>query len=347
MPTFSPHTVTGESLYEKLKHVRIGGNTCLFTPEKCAELAPLANDILHLKREKNAVILAHSYVSPEILYSVADFVGDSYQLSKDAASTSADTIVFSAVKFMADTAKILSPQKQVLVPSKLNGCTLADAITGAQVAELRKTYPDYTFVCYINTTADVKAQCDVCVTSSNVAKIVAAIPNHNIYFLPDRLMAKNLINELRANGIDKNIPYWDGTCYVHQEYDVELIHYLRSAYKDDLRVVSHPECDETVAQASDFVGSTSQMMRYVTDTNADAYFMLTECGLSSRLQIEHPNKKFVGTCTMCKYMKSNTLADIKRVLTAPDPDDIISIPPDTLSAAKRCIDAMFMYAEKR
>ncbi len=337
--------ITGADLYNRLKDVKLGGNICLFTKEKCDTLAPLVNRIETLKKEKNAVVLAHSYVGPEIISTVADFSGDSYELSKWAKTTDATTIVFVAVKFMAETAKLLNPTKQVLVPSKRNGCSLADSITGTDVQRLRTIYPDHTFVCYINTTVDVKAQCDVCVTSSNVFDIVKAIPNDKIYFLPDRLMGENLINRLKHDGVSKDIQLWDGTCYVHEEYDPDLIEYLRLSHPG-LKVASHPECNPGVVAASDFVGSTSQMLKFVDETEASAYFLLTECGLTSRLQLSHPNKKFVGSCTMCKYMKSNTLSDIIRVLESPDSDDVITLNPTDIIGADRCVAEMFRYVDQ-
>lgn len=335
--------ITAELLFEKLKHVRVGAESCIFTQERCEKLTPLINEIHALKAKKNAVILAHSYVSPEIVYGVADYTGDSFELSKRARESSADTIVFSAVKFMADTAKLLSPDKTVLVPSKFNGCTLADSITGAQVRALRAQYPDHAFVCYINTTAEVKAECDICVTSSNVYDIITKYPSDKIYFLPDRLMGQNIKNELQFRGVNKEILFSDGRCYVHEAYDPEMIEYLRFEHPG-VRVLSHPECSSGVVEFSDFVGSTSQMMQYVKNQEAPSFFMLTECGLTHRLQVEVPEKKFIGSCTMCKYMKSNTLSDILRVLKQPDAQDIIEIPTDVADRARRCIDQMFRYA---
>ncbi len=337
--------MTPEALHEKLKHVSVGGTTCLYTPEKCEELAPLINEINILKKEKNAVILVHSYVSPEIIYGVSDFVGDSYGLSKDAMNTDADTIIFVAVKFMGDTAKILSPSKEVLIPSELNGCSLADSINGEDVRTLRAQFPDHTFICYINTTAEVKAECDLCVTSSNVYDIVERYPNDKIYFLPDRLMGLNVIEEMKSRGVEKDIQLWDGTCYVHEEYDPDMITHLRNEHSD-IRVLAHPECSPGVLADSDFVGSTSQLLNYMKSADAEAFLMLTECGLTGRLQVEMPDKKFVGSCTMCKYMKSNTLQDIKRVLTNPTDRDRIVIDEDILERAKNCITEMFRWAEK-
>lgn len=338
--------LTAKQLYETLKDVKVGSEVCQYSLKKCEELVPLINEINNLKEKKNAVILAHSYVTPEIVYGVADFVGDSYKLSKDAVTTKADTIVFAAVRFMGETAQILNPQKKVLIPGRLDGCTLADAINASQVRELRKRYPDYTFVCYINTTAEVKAECDVCVTSANVYTIVQNIPNNKIYFLPDKFMGINLINEMKKRGVKKDIKYFNGTCYVHEEYNIDAIDKVRMEYPD-AKIVSHPECNEDVVAHSDFVGSTEQMLDYMRKTPSKKFLMLTECGLSSRLQVEFPDKKLVGSCMLCRYMKSNTLDDILRVLKNPLPQDYVRISDETRQKALKCIEAMFIYAEAK
>jgi quinolinate synthase len=334
--------ITPESLFEKLKNIKIGGTTCLFTEEKCKELAPKINEINRLKKEKNAVILAHSYVSPEIIYGVADAVGDSFELSKIAQQTTANTIVFAAVRFMADTAKLLNPTKEVFIPGRNNGCSLADSITASDVKTLKKQYPNHTFVCYINTSAEVKAECDVCVTSSNVYDILSKIPNDKIYFLPDKLMAINAQDELKKRGVQKTIDYWDGTCYVHEDYDVDMVTYLRKQHPD-IDVVSHPECNAGVLNASDFVGSTSQIIKHVKESKHNKFLILTECGLTGRLKTEAPNKTFIGSCTLCKYMKSNTLNDILRVLTAPEPNDKIVLSESVQEKALACLTEMFRY----
>jgi quinolinate synthase len=338
--------MTGAELFEKLQHVRISGGACAYTLEKCEAMAPLVNAINALKKERNAVILAHSYVSPEIVYGVADFTGDSYALAKDATRTQADIIVFAAVRFMGETAKILNPGKQVLIPGRDSGCTLADAVNGEDVRRLRKQFPEHTFVCYINTTADVKAECDVCVTSSNVYHIVETIPNDKIYFLPDKLMGQNLRDEMGRRGVVKDIQIYDGTCYVHEEYDPEMIRFLRLKFPG-VKVLSHPECSPGVAKASDYVGSTSQMLDYVEKSKDTRFAMLTECGLSSRLQVEFPDKQIVGSCTMCKFMKSNSLEGILRVLLKPRPEDEVTLDEDVRVRAQRCIDAMFDYVENK
>src|SRR3989338_9982169 len=232
MKTAEQHLITAEQLHAKLQHIKVGGNVCHYSLKKCEELAPLVNEINELKEEQNAVILVHSYVSPEIIYGVGDFSGDSYDLSKDAMSTDADIIVFAAVRFMGETAKILNPHKEVLIPGLLDGCTLADSINANQVRNLRKEFPGYTFVCYINTSAEVKAECDVCVTSANVYTIVENIPGDRIYFLPDKLMGQNLVKEMERRGVRKVIRYFDGTCYVHEEYDPQQIFRIRTEYPD-------------------------------------------------------------------------------------------------------------------
>jgi len=338
--------MTPEELHEKLRDVRINSQACHYTLEKCATLVPVINAINALKKEKNAVILAHSYVAPEILYGVADYTGDSYGLSKDAQRTDADIIVFAAVKFMGETAKILNPGKEVLIPGDDPACSLADAVTGEDVRKLRAVYPEHAFVCYINTTAEVKAECDVCVTSSNVYDIVAALPNRRVVFLPDKLMGKNLQAEMTRRGVDKEIVLYDGVCYVHEQYNPEMIRHMRVKFPG-VKVVSHPECPPGVLKASDYVGSTTQMMDYVAKSKDEQFLMLTECGLSGRLQVEHPEKKIVGSCTLCRYMKSNTLSGILRVLMKPTEKDRILLDEGLRLKALRSIEAMFRYAEAK
>ncbi|MDE2028268.1 MAG: quinolinate synthase NadA, partial [Candidatus Omnitrophica bacterium] len=208
--------ITAEQLYEKLKNIKLGASVCQYSLRKCEELVPLINEINELKEQKNAVILAHSYITPEVIYGVADFVGDSYKLSRDAMATEARTIVFVAVRFMGETAKILNPEKEVLIPALQDGCSLADSIDAQTVRDLRRQYPEHTFICYINTTAQVKAECDVTVTSANVYKVAENVPNDKIYFLPDKFMGQNLKNYMERRGIKKDIQYYSGTCYVHE-----------------------------------------------------------------------------------------------------------------------------------
>ncbi len=336
--------ITAEKLYEKLKDIQVGNPVCRFTQEHCELLLPTISRIEDLKREKNAIILVHNYVAPQIFYSVADYTGDSYGLSKNAKESDADVIVFSAVRFMAETAKILNPEKTVLDPNPNGGCSLADGITAQDVTRLRKEFPGYTFVCYINTTAEVKAQCDVCVTSSNVYAIIEKIPNDKIYFLPDKLMGENVINHLKEKGVNKDIRLWDGTCYVHEEYQPESIDQVRRNF-EGVEILVHPECNSSVVGKADYVGSTSQMLNHVRESQRDSFFLLTECGLTGLLQSEFPEKTFAGSCTLCKYMKSNSLEDILNVLENPSPHSIIEIDPETQRRALNCVNQMFCYAD--
>ena len=336
--------VTAEKLYEKLKAIHVGNPICQFTKENCELLLPAIERIEKLKHEKNAIILAHNYVAPQIFYSVADYTGDSYGLSKKAKESDADVIVFAAVRFMAETAKILNPKKIVLDPNPNGGCSLADGITNTDVINLRQQFPDHTFVCYINTTASVKAECDVCVTSSNVYKIIEKIPNDKIYFLPDKLMGENVIQNLKAKGVKKNIKLWEGTCYVHEEYQPENIDQVRKNF-NGIEVLVHPECSSAVVNKADYIGSTSQMLNHVRKSDRDSFFLLTECGLTGVLQSEFPQKTFAGGCTMCKYMKSNSLEDILNVLENPSPKNIIKIDLDTQKRALQCVNRMFEYAD--
>jgi len=313
--------------------------------DNCREIAPLTLEINRLKQEKNAVILTHSYVDPEIIYGVGDFAGDSYYLSDKAREAKADVIVFAGVVFMAETAKILSPSAQVVVPDRGSGCSLADSITGADVRALKALYPDAAVVCYINSTAEVKAESDVCVTSSNVFDIVAALPQRRILFVPDRLMADNLRRELQSRGVDKEVVSSDGTCMVHEEFTAEQIAEAREAFPG-LKVVAHPECTPEVAEIADFVGSTSAMMAYVRKSEAPYYLMLTECGLVGRLAVEDPEKNFIGGCRLCPYMKMNSLKKIRDALADPQPDQIITLDEELRLRAARCIDRMFELAPK-
>ena len=315
-----------------------------WTYERCLKTAPLTLEIQALKEAREAIILAHSYVEPEIIYGVSDYTGDSYKLSRDAQRASSSMIVFSGVVFMAETAKILNPQSTVVVPDHGSGCSLADSLTGAQLRELKQSVPDAGVVCYINCNADVKAECDVCVTSTNVYDIIARMPQQRILFVPDKLMAENIRVEMRRRGIDKEILTSDGTCMVHDQFNHELIDEARIRYPG-LRVVSHPECLPEVTAKSDFVGSTSAMMNYVVDTDAPYFMMLTECGLVSRLEVENPEKTFIGSCKLCPYMKMNSLEKIRDVLLQPRPEQIVELEEFIRSRAEHSIQRMFDMTE--
>lgn len=335
--------VEAERLLRSMMHVECDPRGKKWNLDTCREIAPLTLEINRLKAEKGAVILAHSYVEPEIIYGVADFRGDSYFLSMKAKEAHAKMIVFAGVVFMAETAKILSPEATVVVPDRESGCSLADSITGADLRKLKAAYPDATVVCYINSTAEVKAESDVCVTSGNVYHIVSNLPAKRILFVPDRLMGQNLRDELKRRGVDKDIITSDGTCMVHDEFTPEDIAQARRQFPG-LKVVSHPECTPEVARVSDFVGSTGAMMKYVKSTGAPYYLMLTECGLVGRLQVEAPEKAFIGGCRLCPYMKLNSLEKIRDALRAPRSNQIITLDEDMRKRALRCIERMFELA---
>lgn len=332
-----------ERLLRSMMHVDCDPRGKKWNYEACREIAPLTLEINRLKAEQGAIILAHSYVEPEIIYGVADFRGDSYFLSMKAREARAKAIVFAGVVFMAETAKILSPEARVLVPDRGSGCSLADSITGEDVRKLKALYPDATVVCYINSTAEVKAESDVCVTSGNVYHIVSHLPADRILFVPDRLMGQNLRDELKRRGVRKEIITSDGTCVVHDEFTAADIAAARVQFPG-LKVVAHPECTPEVATAADFVGSTGAMMKYVKSTAAPYFLMLTECGLVGRLQVEAPEKAFIGGCRLCPYMKLNSLEKVRDVLRAPRPDQVVTLDEDVRRRAARCIDRMFELA---
>ncbi|PCJ62076.1 MAG: quinolinate synthase [Planctomycetota bacterium] len=327
-------------LFQHLETVK-GGACSEWTLEACRLIAPTTLEINELKKEKNAIILAHSYVDPEIVYGVSDLKGDSYALSLDARNTNADIIIFAGVVFMAETAKILSPEAQVLVPDHESGCSLADSLTGEELVVLKKKYPDAAVVCYINCTADVKAECDVCVTSSNVHHIIESLPEKKILFVPDKLMGKNIQIEMDKRGVDKEIITSDGTCIVHDVFDTSFIDAARKKHPE-IKVVAHPECTPEVANAADYVGSTGGMMDYVKNSGFKSFMMLTECGLVNRLESEAPDKEFIGSCKFCPYMKKNNLYNILQLLKdGPSKNQIIEVNEEIRIKAKASIDKMF------
>jgi quinolinate synthase len=329
-----------DRLLRALMHVECDPRGRKWNLDTCRAIAPLTLEINRLKKEKDAVILTHSYVEPEIVYGVGDFKGDSYFLSLAAKKAQAKIILFAGVVFMAETAKILSPAATVIVPDRGSGCSLADSIDGDGVRKLKAVYPDATVVCYINSTADVKAESDVCVTSGNVYHIVANLAARRILFVPDRLMADNVRTELKRRGVDKEIISSDGTCMVHDQFTPAQIVEARAQFPG-LKVVAHPECTEEVAKLADFVGSTGAMMKYVKTTPAPYFLMLTECGLVGRLEVESPEKNFIGGCRLCPYMKLNSLEKIRDALLAPRPDQIVTLDEGLRLRGARCIERMF------
>lgn len=331
--------MSAELLYNKLKNIRSANPLCAYDLDRCRRLYPLIEEINALKHKKNALILAHTYVHPDIIYGVADHTGDSFGLAKAAKQADCDIIVFPSVRFMAETAKILNPSKIVIDPNPNGKCSLADSIDTETVYKLREQYPHHTFVCYINTTAAVKAACDVCVTSSNALKVLENIPSDKIYFLPDKLMGQNLKNSLKG----KELLYYSGTCYVHEEYQPEQIDFIRTSFPN-ATVLAHPECHPDVASKADVVSSTTGMIDYIKTHGKGPFLVLTECGVSSRIQAEYPEAELIGSCIMCKYMRSNSLEAIRQALLDPLPSQIIEIDPQVQKGALSCLEAMFSYS---
>ncbi|MFX1506058.1 MAG: quinolinate synthase NadA [Promethearchaeota archaeon] len=315
-------------LYDKLKTIH-------WSKEDCMLIAPLTLEINRLKEQKNAVILAHSYQMPQIIFGVADFVGDSLGLSRQAMNVDADIIVFCGVRFMAETAKLVNPERTVLLPSFEAGCSLAEGITAKDVQKLRLQYVDIPIVCYVNTTAAVKAECDVCVTSANAVEVIKQLDSETVIFLPDRHMTQNL-----GPLTGKKIIGWDAECIVHDQFTREQVQHLREQYKD-IKILAHSECDPSVAAEADLVGSTGDMIQYVKSSPAQNFALITECGLSGRLQIECPEKTFFGTCILCPYMKTITLENILQVLKSPHRTQIIDIPKNIQIRAQRSLERMF------
>ncbi|MFX1254052.1 MAG: quinolinate synthase NadA [Promethearchaeota archaeon] len=328
--TFSKEEIQAETdrLLEKMKIHK-------WTREECANIAPLTLEINKLKKEKNAVVLAHSYQTAQIIFGIGDFVGDSYGLSKEAMNIDADIIVFCGVEFMAETAKLLNPDKTVLLPSKEAGCSLADGITPEDVRKLKKKHPGIPVVCYINTTAAVKAECDVCITSANAAKVVKQLDSDRIIFIPDKYMVEN-IEPLTG----KKLIGWDAECIVHNQFTTEDIKRLRESY-DGIKILAHTECDPSVAAEADLVGGTGDMIRYVQSSNSDTFALITECGLADRLRVEFPDKNFYGSCILCPYMKKINLENTLQVLLEPFPEQIIEIPEEIAGRARKSLERMF------
>ena len=266
--------------------------------------APYIYKINKLKKEKNAVILAHNYQTPEIYHGISDFSADSLALAVEAAKTKADIIVMCGVHFMAETAKLMSPNKKVLLPDMKAGCSLSSSITGEDVRKLKKQYPGVPVVSYVNTSADVKAETDVCCTSANAVKIVNSLGVKKVIFLPDDYLAKYV-----ASQTDVEIISWKGTCEVHEQFNDVEINEIRKN-NPGIKIIAHPECPPDVIKASDFAGSTSGMIKYVRDNQPEKVMMVTECSMSDNVQVDNPNVKFIRPCNLCPHMKKITLPKI-------------------------------------
>ena len=275
---------------------------------------PLINQINMLKKSKNAVILAHNYQTPDIFFGVADIVGDSLALAKEAQNTKADIIVLAGVHFMAETAKLMNPEKTVLIPDAEAGCSLADSITAEDVCELRRKYPGVPVVTYVNTTAEVKAECDITCTSGNAVEVVESLGVDKVIVVPDKYLASWIDSQT-----DVEIITWDGRCQVHEEFTPKEINGFKDVYPG-LKIIVHPECPENIIELADFVGSTQKMINYVQDNQPEKVMLVTECSMSDNVSAANPNVEFIRPCHLCPYMKMITLEKIRDSLMTLKPE---------------------------
>ncbi|MBD1157685.1 quinolinate synthase NadA [Pelagibacterales bacterium SAG-MED17] len=266
--------------------------------------APYIHRINQLKKEKNAIVLAHNYQTPEIYHGVSDVAADSLALAIEAAKTKADIIVMAGVHFMAETSKLMSPEKKVLLPDMDAGCSLSSSVTGKDVRLLKEKYPGVPVVSYVNTSADVKAETDICCTSANAVKIVESLGVKKVIFLPDDYLAKYVASQTHVE-----IIAWKGICMVHDQFNEKEINDIREK-NPGIKIIAHPECPPEVIKASDFAGSTGGMINYVKNNQPQKVMMVTECSMSDNIQVENPNVEFIRPCNLCPHMKKITLPKI-------------------------------------
>lgn len=288
--------------------------------------------ILELKRKRNAVILAHNYQTPEIFHGVADIVGDSLALARKAMEVEADVIVLAGVHFMAETAKLLNPEKTVLIPDMAAGCSLADSITPEDIALLRKAYPGVPVVTYVNTSAAVKAASDICCTSGNARQVVESLGVPRVLMLPDEYLAKNVARETNVELIA-----WRGHCEVHELFTADDIRELRESHPGVI-VLAHPECPPEVVDAADFSGSTAVMSDYVSRERPARVVLLTECSMSDNVAVHHPDVEFIRPCNLCPHMKRITLGNIRTALEENRHE--VTVDPAIAGAARRAVERM-------
>jgi quinolinate synthase len=312
--------------------------------------AELAYQINQLKKEKNAVILGHNYMEPALFHSIPDFTGDSLELARKAAQTDKDIIIFCGVEFMAETAKILNPDKMVLLPAAKAGCSLAESITAEDVRQLKAQFPGVPVVTYVNTYADVKAESDICCTSGNARAVVESLQSETVIFLPDEYLASNVAKETgkhiifptRKNGGDTNLDYqmigWHGRCEVHEKFTVQDIKNVRQQFPD-VAILAHPECPPDVVEASDYSASTSAMIKFVQETDKPHYLLLTECAMGDNIAAANPHKEMLRLCSVrCPHMNMITLED---TLAALQHDQYqINVPEDIRVRAAQAVERM-------
>ncbi len=317
-------TATATPMPQPLLHI--------MPPAEWSTHAPLVERITRLKGERDAIVLAHNYMTPEIFHGVADITGDSLALARQAAETNAHVIVMAGVEFMAETAKLLNPTRTVLIPDLRAGCSLASSITGADVRLLRERHPGVPVVTYVNTSAEVKAESDICCTSANAVQIVESLGVDRVIFLPDEYLGRWV-----ATQTDVDLVLWTGHCEVHERFTADELRAYRRAW-GGLEILAHPECPPDVLAEADFVGSTSGMIRHVGRTRPTRVVMVTECSMSDNVAAEYPDVEFVRPCNLCPHMKRITLqgiADALEHLRYP-----VEIEPALADRARRAVDRM-------
>ena len=317
-------------LYERVKHIM----PAIEWPMH----APYVKRINELKRERGAVILAHNYQTPEIYHCVSDFVGDSLQLAREAARSDAKVILQAGVHFMAETSKILSPEKTVLIPDQEAGCSLAASITGADVRLLRERFPGVPIVTYVNTSADVKAESDICCTSSNAVDVVESLGADRVFLIPDQYLAKNVANQTNVE-----ILTWAGSCEVHERFTADDIRSFRKSHPGVI-VLAHPECPPEVVAEADFAGSTAAMIGYVEDKRPKRVVMVTECSMADNVAASITDVEFVRPCNLCPYMKMITLPKILHALETMTHEVIVD--PAVAGRARQAVERMLAVKPK-
>jgi quinolinate synthase len=324
-----------DALYDEVKE--------FVTPMEWPAIAPLVHGINKLKVERDAVILAHNYMTPDVFRLVGDFRGDSLGLAREAAATDAKVIVQAGVHFMAETSKILCPDKTVLIPDMRAGCSLAASITGADVRLIRQKYPNLPIVTYVNTTADVKAECDITCTSSNAVQVVEAVAKEwgtdAVILVPDEFLARNVAANTKIK-----IIAWHGRCEVHEKFSAEDVHQIRDAHPGVI-VLAHPECPPDVLEEADFAGSTAAIAHYVQQNSPKKVVLLTECSMSDNVAAENPGVEFIKPCNLCPHMKRISLENIYDALKEMKHE--VTVPEDVRVRAKKAIDAMLALPKEK
>ena len=316
--------------YERLKLV--------IPAEEWVVAEPMIAEINELKNQRNALVVAHNYMTPDIFHGVADIVGDSLGLAQAVVDSEAEVIVLAGVHFMAETAKITNPEKVVLIPDEAAGCSLAEGITGADVRLLRHRYPGIPIVTYVNTSAEVKAECDITCTSSNAVAVVESLGTDKVIFVPDRYLGSYV-----ASQTDVEVILWEGSCMVHERFTGEELRDYRRSY-NDIRIIAHPECPPDVLAEADFVGSTAGMINWVGDHQPARVVMITECSMSDNVAVEHPDVHFVRPCNLCPHMQRITLENIRdslKYLQYP-----VEVAPDVAERARVAVERMLQIGRE-